>query len=247
MRKTRSIASRFTKPDVNKMLCANTPFAIKEAYNSVRTKLMFTAEGDKCAIFAITSTSPISGKTINTLNMAISFAQMGKKTLIIDADMRNPMIHKYMGISCSGGLSEFLAGMTDKVNVEESGIENLSLISAGDIPPNPAELLASKNIDDLLSHVRERFDIVFIDTPPIQIVSDATVLAKKITGYVMVVHSGKTNIYEMRAAISSLKQLGAKIAGFLLNDITGKGAAYYNRGGYRYGSGYSYKYDYSAD
>lgn len=102
----------------------------------------------------VTSPDANNGKTINTINLAISFAQMGKRTLIIDSDMRNPTVHRMFNIPVTNGLSEILAGLTDNITVSKTNVENLSILSSGKIPPNPAELLASSRMDLLLSFVK---------------------------------------------------------------------------------------------
>ena len=177
----------FSREDPKKMLCAESPFVVKEAYSSIRTNLMFTQQGEACPIFVVTSPTANNGKTINSINLAISFAQMGKRTLLIDADMRNPTIHRMFSIPVKNGLSEILAGLTDNITVSKTEIENLSILTSGKIPPNPTELLASPRMDKLLSFVKEHYDCVFIDTPPVNLVTDATVFAQKSTGYVLIV------------------------------------------------------------
>ena len=177
----------FSKSDPKKILCQNSPFAVKEAYNAIRTNLLFTQQGEKCPIFVVTSPTANNGKTINSINLAVSFAQMGKRTLLIDADMRNPTIHRMFSIYVKNGLSEILAGLTDNISVSKTDVENLSVLTAGKIPPNPAELLSSARMDKLLEFVKEHYDCVFIDTPPINLVTDSTIFAQKVTGYIVIV------------------------------------------------------------
>ena len=129
--------SNLRTSEPRKLLKANSPFAVKEAYNAIRTNLLFTQQGEKCPVFVVTSPTANNGKTINSANMAISFAQMGKRTLIIDSDMRNPSLHKLFSLNSKNGLSEILAGLTDNITVSKTDIENLSVITAGKIPPNP--------------------------------------------------------------------------------------------------------------
>ena len=132
------------------MLKSDSPFRIKEAYNLVRAKLLFTTKGDKCPVYVVTSSRSDEGKSINSINMAISFAMAGKKTLIIDADLRNPTLHKYFRVPSSPGLSEVLAKIQGKINVVRTEQENLFFLRAGDVPPNPAELLGSAVFGDVL-------------------------------------------------------------------------------------------------
>lgn len=230
--------------DHQKLLNQNSIFAVKEAYNSIRTNLFFTQQGEKCPIFVVTSPTANNGKTINSANLAINFAQMGKKTLVIDADMRNPSLHKLFSLSSRNGLSEILAGLTDNITVTKTGIENLSILTSGKIPPNPTELLSSPRMDKLLDFVKEHYDCVFIDTPPINIVTDATVFAQKTTGYILIVKTDTTNVPELKASVTTLQSINANILGFIINDTNSEKKKYYSY--YRkYSRSYSYNYKYT--
>ncbi len=118
----------FKQNDAKKILCQESSFSVKEAYNAIRTNLLFLQQGEKCPVFVITSPTANNGKTINSINLAVSFAQMGKKTLLIDSDMRNPTIHRMFSIPVKNGLSEILAGLTDNISVSKTDIENLSVL-----------------------------------------------------------------------------------------------------------------------
>lgn len=244
-RKRLAETNRFNKADSKKILRSNSPFAVKEAYNAIRTNLMFTQQGEKCPIFVVTSPTANNGKTINSINLAISFAQMGKKTLLIDADMRNPTIHRMFSISAKNGLSEILAGITDNISVSKTDIENLSVLTAGKIPPNPAELLASSRMDKLLDFVKEHYDCVFIDTPPVNIVTDSTLFAQKVTGYIIIVKTDTTNTHDVRSVVSNLTNINANILGFILNDVNSEKKKYYSYYKRNYNYNYSYNYDYN--
>ena len=240
----KSGANSIHATDSTKLLTASSTFAVKEAYNSIRTNLLFTQQGEKCPIFVVTSPIANNGKTINSANLAINFAQMGKKTLVIDADMRNPSLHKLFSLSSRNGLSEILAGLTDNITVTKTDIENLSVLTSGKIPPNPTELLSSPRMDKLLDFVKEHYDCVFIDTPPVNIVTDATVFSQKATGYVIIVKTDTTNIPELKTTVSTLQGINANILGFILNDANSEKKKYYSY--YRkYSRNYSYNYKYS--
>ena len=240
----KSGANSIHTTDSTKLLTAASTFAVKEAYNSIRTNLLFTQQGEKCPIFVVTSPTANNGKTINSANLAINFAQMGKKTLVIDADMRNPSLHKLFSLSSRNGLSEILAGLTDNITVTKTDIENLSVLTSGKIPPNPTELLSSPRMDKLLDFVKEHYDCVFIDTPPVNIVTDATVFSQKTTGYVIIVKTDTTNVPELKTTVSTLQGINANILGFILNDANSEKKKYYSY--YRkYSRNYSYNYKYS--
>ncbi len=235
----------FSKSDPKKILCQNSPFAVKEAYNAIRTNLLFTQQGEKCPIFVVTSPTANNGKTINSINLAVSFAQMGKRTLLIDADMRNPTIHRMFSISVKNGLSEILAGLTDNISVSKTDVENLSVLTAGKIPPNPAELLSSARMDKLLEFVKEHYDCVFIDTPPINLVTDSTIFAQKVTGYIVIVKTDTTNTHDVKTTVTNIEQIDGNILGFILNDVNSekkKYYSYYRKYNYNYNYNYNYKY-----
>ena len=228
------------------MLTEKSPFAIREAYNSIRTKLLFTGKGEKCPVFAVTSSVMHDGKTTNAVNLAISIANAGKKVLLIDGDMRKPTVHRYFGMQNGNGLSEILAGLTNEVKIQKTDVENLHLLTSGQIPPNPAELFALEQMDTLLNYVKNYFDYIIIDTPPINVVTDASTLAEKVTGYIYVVQSGKNKDYEVSDGINAIKEMNGNVVGIVLNDSIG---ATKKRSSYRRGKNYSrsdYKYYYSS-
>ena len=232
-RKRRLTTPKTTADAKQRMLSPTSPFAIREAYNAVRTKLLFTGRGEKCPVFAVTSAMMHDGKTTNAVNLAISVANAAKKVLLIDGDMRKPTVHRYFGLENKNGLSEILAGLTNEVKIRNTGIENLHVLTSGQIPPNPAELFGSKQMDTLLEYVKGFFDYVIIDTPPINVVTDTAIIAEKITGYVFVVQSGKNRSNEISYALNTLQQMNGNVVGFILNDISGKSSSHY--GSYRYG------------
>ncbi len=180
--------------------------------------------------------------------MAISFAQMGKRTLLIDADMRNPTVHRLFSIPVKNGLSEILAGLTDSITVTKTDIENLSVLTAGKIPPNPAELLSSSRMDKLLEFVKAHYDCVLIDTPPVNLVTDSTAFATKATGYIIIVKLETTDMQEVKMTVNSLRHINAPIVGFIANDANASGkrySSYYKKSYSRSKYGYNYSYDYS--
>ena len=221
-----------------RMLSAFSPFATREAYNAIRAKLLFTGRGERCPVFALTSAEAHDGKTTNAVNLSISIASTQKKVLLIDADMRKPTVHRYFDLDNQSGLSAILAGLTNEINIRRTNVENLHVLTSGLIPPNPAELLGSRQMDSLLAYVRDYFDYVLIDTPPVNLVTDAVTLAEKTTGYVFVVQNGKNHSYELARALDTLRQINGNVVGFILNDASGKTESRY--GGRRSYSGKGY-------
>ena len=218
-------------------LHAGSPFTIKEAYNSIRTKLIFTGKGEKCPVFAVTSSLASDGKSTNAVSLAVSFAMADQRVLLIDADMRKPAVHRHFNLECRNGLSEILAGLTSEIKLRETEVPNLSILTAGQVPPNPAELLGSKQMDALLTYVRKYFDYVIIDTPPVNIVTDACVIAEKITGYICIVQSGKNHIRDVSDAVHHMREMNGNIVGLVLNDPENRASAHYS---YNYNKYYRY-------
>lgn len=220
-----------------------SPFAVAEAYKAARTNLMFMRAGDGCQKIVITSPLAGEGKSINCINLGIALAQSGQRVLLVDADMRRSVVRRVFSAGTGDGLSELLAGVVDRGKLNDFIIrtdrENLSILPAGHMPPNPAELLASKQMGNLLGVLSERYDYILIDTPPVSVVTDAVVLSRIADGFLLVVRVGETPIDSLKSSVSQLERVGAHIIGFLLNDVNGK------KGGRKYGKYGKYNYYYS--
>lgn len=221
-----------------KLLSENTPFAINEAFKLLRTNLFYTSKGDKCPVYSITSTFANSGKSLLISNLAISFAQLNKRVLLLDCDLRNSVIHKIFNLQKENGMSDLLAGVNSasKDFVKQTEYKNLSVITAGGTPPNPAELLAGERTGKLIDYLKNYYDIIFIDLPPILVVSDAAVISDHVTGYLFAVRANYDNSRNLAQAMDIMEQTGSKIVGFVLNDIDIKsGTKYGHYGKYGYG------------
>lgn len=237
-----------------KILGKYSSFAAVEAYKAARTNLLFTRKGTGCQKIAVTSSFEAEGKSVNCINMAITLAQNGLRVLIIDCDMRRPVVNKTFGFPESDGLSELLASLvgletlfTEKSPIHPTWQDNLSVLSAGHTPPNPAELLASPLFERLLAELEPHFDYILIDTPPINVVTDALVLTQLVDGFVLVIRAGNTPMEGLRGSVSRLEQVGASIIGFLLNDVEAKSSYQkYNYKSKRYGYGKYGKYRYGS-
>ena len=209
------------------------PFAVVEAYKSARTSLTFTNVSDGCNIIAFTSAEPGEGKTITCINMAISLAESGKKVLLVDSDMRKPQVAATMRVSGVPGLSELLSGLVDAnarpdLCRQPSGYENLDIISAGSIPPNPAELIAGVRAQKLFERLAGEYDYILIDTPPSLVVTDALLYKNIVSGYVIVVRANKSRSDSTTKLIERFKQIDARVIGFILNDSERRGKRYKN-------------------
>jgi capsular exopolysaccharide synthesis family protein len=209
-----------------KIVDKDTPFAITEAFKMVRTNLVYSANSEVCPVFAITSAFASAGKSVIISNTALSFAQLDKKVLLIDGDMRKSTVHKILNIKNEGGLSEIILGVDKDLKYsdyfKDTDNVNLKVITSGHVPLNPSELLASVQFDKFIDAMRKEFDYIFIDLPPICVVSDAGTIAKHVTGYIIVVRSEQTEFKDLDNAIDSLKRTNANILGFVLNDINPK-------------------------
>ena len=241
-------------------------FKVEEAYKSIRANIMFSIMKKGCKTVVVTSSVAGEGKTTTTINLAITFAQAGQRVLLIDSDLRKPKIHHYFSVPNAPGLTDYLgstvsASRRDKVDlfsiVHPTEFENLSIICSGTIPPNPAELLGSEPMSDFLQEIANDFDYIIIDTPPINIVSDALPLIRESDGVVLVVRYNQSTHPEVERSISALEFIDAKILGFVVNFVETKAGGKYKYGGYgkygRYGKygyggygygGYGYGYGY---
>lgn len=243
MKKTNNYKNMYA----GKLLDDDTPFAINEAFRTLRTNLSYTSGGDSCPVYAITSCFSGSGKSLTISNLAISFAKLNKKVLLIDCDLRKSVIHKIFGIERGFGLSELLAGSDNSVDkcLRKTSYDNLQIITAGGTPPNPTELLASDRMGKLIEFLKKHFDIILLDAPPIGVVTDATVLCELVTGYLFLIRSGKDDQRNLAYSVSVMEQVKANIVGFVLNDIDVKSGGKYGYGRYygKYGNYYG-KYGY---
>lgn len=200
------------------ILSDKTPFRAKEAYKALRTNVMFSLPGTGCKCIGITSPSPAEGKSTTAINLAISLAQIDKRVLLIDADMRLPTVAGRLEIKSEPGFSDFLVGeakIEDAVrNVEEHGIH---VLPAGSIPPDPTGLLEAKQLEHLLSAVRKIYDYVIVDLPPVNSVPDAVILSKHIDGYLVAVLEKVSRHRDVNEAMKQMTMAEANVIGFVLN------------------------------
>ena len=228
----------------NVLTTSKTPFAIVEAYKEIRTNMLYTARNVKCPIYALTSAFAHAGKSVTVANLASSFADLGKRVLLIDADLRNPVQDRIFSLDRSVGVSEIAAGICENFEsaVLKTHIEGLDLIPAGHIPPNPSELLATQRFEAFLHAAQECYDAIFIDFPPAGVVVDALIPAHLITGYALVVRSGLDDRRAVSSLLSSLSGVGANVIGFIMNGIDPKVGRTYDGGRsmYKYRNHYAY-------
>ena len=216
---------------------------VSETYRRLRTNLQFSRPDANIQVILMTSSGPGEGKTVTTANLAITMAQAGRRTLYIDADLRRPTGHKIMGVPREPGLVELLF---DKHPLDMShfatGIDDLYIIPSGSSVPNPAELMGSNKMRDLVKHLRDEFDYIVIDTPPVLAVTDAVLLSALADAAVVVVSANESDWHSLERAFETLRAVGAPVAGCVLNKFDVKRA--YGYYGYRYSYGYGYGYGY---
>ncbi|WP_084804339.1 CpsD/CapB family tyrosine-protein kinase [Halonatronum saccharophilum] len=206
-----------------------------EAYRSIRTNISFLSPDNPLKKILLTSSGPSEGKSLTVANLAISMAQNGKKVIIIDADMRKPMQHKFYNLTNFEGLSNILTGdISFEEGIKDTDIDNLRVITTGTTPPNPAELLNSKRMDDLIDKAEEEADILFIDTPPVIAVTDAAVLSSKVDGTIIVVASHQAQEQMVAQAKDLLDKARANLIGVVMTKCPVKDSS--NQYYYYYGN-----------
>lgn len=200
-----------------------------ESYRALRTSLLLSNLGAPPKVIMVTSALPQEGKTTTSINTAVVLAQKGVRVLLIDADLRRPSIHKTLGMGPHSGLSNVLTGSTklESAITRTAVLPNLFVLAAGTPPPNPAELLASANMRDVLNQLREEYDHIVIDTPPSLSVTDAVVLSPRADAVVLVIRSGQTTKQALRRSRDILTQVNAKVVGVLLNAVDLSSPDYY--------------------
>ena len=199
----------------------DTKFIITEAYKSLRTNLHFTLRWDGCKKILISSPIPEDGKSTTSANIAITIAQTGSKVLLIDCDMRKGRLHSFFDLKSAVGVSDALSGMID-VNevIQDTSYKNLQVIAIGSMPPNPAELLASIQMEELIKKLEKVYDYIIIDTPPVNVVSDSLSLVKLVNGVVIVVREGNTSYSNITSAVAKYEFVEANILGFVINGVS---------------------------
>lgn len=241
--------SRFLLKDA--VMDAGLKFRIEEAYKSIRTNIMLSVMKKGCKIIVVSSSVANEGKTTTTINLAASISQADQRVLLIDGDLRKPKIHHYFSIPNAPGLTNYLGSSVNSRSAQRVDLfsivhpteyPNLSVITSGSIPPNPGEILGSEPMADFLKEASQQYDYIIIDTPPVNVVSDALPVIRESDGVVLIVRAYSSTHPELQKALDSLKFIDAKILGFVVNFEQEKSSkyGYYSKYGYsRYGD-YTY-------
>lgn len=202
---------------------------VSEKFRGIRSNIMFSSAEKEVQSLLITSEKPKSGKSTVSANIAVTYAQAGYKTLIIDGDMRKPTQHYIFDLANTSGLSNLIVGkVTYDESIKETKIDNLSILTAGPTPPNPSELIASKKFNEIYNDLLKYFDFIVIDTPPINTVTDAQIYARTIKNCALVIDAEKNNKNEVKKAKNLINKSGGNLLGAILNKMTiDKSSSYY--------------------
>ncbi len=218
----------------NANISNQAPFAVVEAYKNIRIRLLYILENMQGKVLAFTSPNVSEGKSTTAVNMAITLSQLNKKILLIDGDIRRATIHKKLKISNEKGLSNILARECKFEDAVLKYNSYLDVLTSGSVVTNPSDLIGSTDFDELVKKVREEYDYIIIDTPPVNIVSDALAISKKCDGVVLIARIAYTTYAKLRAAKNALKALDINVLGTILNGAGGAKK--------KYGSYYKYGY-----
>lgn len=205
--------------NMNRIISVRNPkSSIAEAYRGIRTSIEFSNLDKELKIINITSSAQNEGKSTIIANLAVSFANLDKKVLIMEGDLRNPSVHRMFNISNIEGITDILLGNKSFTEcVHCTGVRNLHVLTCGAVPPNPSEMLSSKKIKEFVESLRDYYDYVFIDAPPIGIVTDAGIISSYTDGCIFVVGSGEAEIEMAKVSKERLEKVGANILGVVLN------------------------------
>jgi succinoglycan biosynthesis transport protein ExoP len=213
----------------------NPKSSIAECCRSLRTNILFSAADRELKTIVVCSANQREGKTTSVIYLGTTMAQSGQRTLLIDTDMRRPRLHKSTGVALSPGLSNLLIGDEDyDALIKPTEVANMFVLPCGPTPPNPAELLLTKRFENVLRELSKRFDRIILDSPPIQPVTDAIVLSKRVDGVIMVVRASKTMRDELRRSTKMVRDVGGSIVGVIVNELDARDSGY-GYGGYGYG------------
>lgn len=215
------------------MIIADNPFSIvSEQFRTIRTNIQFSMIDEELQTLTVTSATASSGKSTVSSNLAGAFAAEGSKVLLVDTDMRKPTIHKIFRLQNNHGLTNVLTNRNLKLSdaIHQSYVENLDILTCGVIPPNPSELIGSKRMVELIEQMKELYDLIIFDTPPLLAVTDSQIISTKVDGTIIVVPQGEVRNDELETAAELLKKVKANVLGTVLNKVETNSDSYYYYG-----------------
>ena len=240
---TKRMRNAGSEKQTENLLTQTSPFAIQEAYKTIRTNIIFSFPNEQCKIILITSALQGEAKSTTAVNLAVAFAQNQSKILLIDCDLRLPTDALKLSAQQTPGLTNLLVGMCTMDEAIQHLPNGLDMIAAGDIPPNPSELLGSPKMEQLLKELGSKYEYIILDTPPVCTVADASILAKIASGTVLVVRQGLATSESVNEALTKLKFSNAKVLGIVMTGAGNEKMKSYKKGyGYGYGYGYANSY-----
>lgn len=203
----------------------NSKSPISEAYRTLRTNIQFSNVDHPIKTLVITSPMISEGKTTTLTNLAETFAQAGNRVIVVDADLRRPRVHQLLSVSNRQGITNVLAGQVELKDAVQVSGSQIHVLTSGPIPPNPSELLGSTKMKELVRLLSEHYDIVIIDAPPVNVVTDAAILSTFVDGVILAIASGKTEIEAGKRALKSLEAVNANVLGAVMTmmPVTKKG------------------------
>jgi capsular exopolysaccharide synthesis family protein len=207
---------------LNELITVSEPRSpISEAYRTLRTNLDFVSLDQALKTLAVTSARVGEGKSSTLANLAVVSAQAGRKVILVDADLRRPTVHQTFGLDNDKGLTTAIMDDAALASppLQPTGVEGLIVLTSGPLPPNPAELMGSRRMEEVIAALAEEADQVFFDTPPVVAVTDAAVLATKVDGVLLVISAGKTRRESARTAVRRLEQINARLVGTVLTNV----------------------------
>jgi len=206
-----------TQPSLITLTDPRSPAA--EAYRTLRTNVYFAGLNHSIHTLLVTTVAPLEGKSTTVANLAVSMAQGDKRTILVDADLRRPALHTLFGLNNDKGLTSLFMNAKGPIEpaLKDVKVPNLQVLTSGPLPPNPAELLGSQRMLDVIAALKQRADIILFDAPPVIAVTDAAVLGKRVDGVVLVVEAGQTRREHARRAKEQLEKLNIRIVGAVLN------------------------------
>lgn len=211
------------------LVTVHSPFSpLAEAYRGVRTNLQFMALDQAATSLLVTSANPGEGKSVTAANLGVTMAQAYLKTIVVDADLRQPSAHRIFELPNHIGLTDLIRSPELELDdcLQETGIENLQVITSGPLPPNPAEILGSARMTELIQRLEASADVVIFDSPPVLAVADAVILSSRVDGVVLVVKAKRTRRRVVREALKRLQQVGARLVGGVMNQVPGRQGYY---------------------
>lgn len=237
--------------DETKTIGSNISFSAKEAYKLLRTNLSYMLtenDAEDCHVIGVTSSLRGEGKSTTAVNLAYVLAEMNRKVLLVEADLRIPSLHKKIAVKSTPGLSNVLVTRSLSASSiqrfkDGAGI-GYDVLTAGDIPPNPSELIGSKRMQNLLQHLKEQYDFIVLDLPPVTAVTDALVATKLVEGVIVVVRSDYSDRNSLNETLRQIQLVNGRVLGFVLTCANSSGSGYGRKYRYRYRYYKNYNYGY---